>query len=107
MHKYYITTALCSILMACSAEQTNETSEDLHATTTVSNMIPDPYVRGSDALSVDKTPPHPALDTYGMDQETGKFKHPASTPEQHDSQRFEGQLDYWGDQDHAFQEMLK
>ncbi|MDG1857559.1 MAG: hypothetical protein P8I94_00565 [Emcibacteraceae bacterium] len=103
MQKYLITTALCSLLIACSAEQTNQQTDENHSNSdaSASNMIPDLYVRGSDALSPDRTPAHPAIDTYGMDFETGKFIHPVATPEQHDPQPFEGQLDYWGDQDYA------
>ncbi len=94
--------AACCLLIACSSENsdTPDAIDELHAQSETS-LIPDPYVRGSDALSSDRTPPYPAKDSYGLDPETGVFTHPIATPEQHDAQPFEGQLDYWGDQDYA------
>ncbi|MCC3862403.1 LVIVD repeat-containing protein [Pseudemcibacter aquimaris] len=100
--KFLSGVAMGCLLMSCASENTAMTEENTEDhSPAVAMDIPDPYVRGSDALSPDRTPPHPSKDSYGMDPETGIFKHPAATPEQHDSQDFEGKLDYWDANDYA------
>lgn len=59
--------------------------------------ITDSFVLFSDSLCTDSTPPAPAAGSYGMNAD-GSYTHPKSTPEQHDSQPFKGELDYWDDQ---------
>jgi hypothetical protein len=82
---------LC-ILMSCGEAPQNESEE---------TTIPDEYVRRTDALNPDRTPPEPDPATYGMDAATGRFIYPAATPEQHDDKPFAGQLDYWDTNEYA------
>ncbi len=76
---------LC-IIMSCGETPRSESQQA---------AIPDEYVRLTDALNPDRTPPEPDPASYGMDPETGRFIYPKATPEQHDDKPFEGQLDYW------------
>jgi len=76
---------LC-IIMSCGETPQSESQQA---------AIPDEYVRLTDALNPDRTPPEPDPASYGMDPATGRFIYPKATPEQHDDKPFEGQLDYW------------
>ena len=64
--------------------------------------ITDPWVNRVAALSENRTPPDPPEGSFGLDRETGEFRHPTATRDSHDAHRFEGSLDYWDSNDYAF-----
>ena len=91
-----------TLCVSCDQEPLvqRETTVESGAETNAS-AITDPFVLFSDGICTDSTPPAPAPGSYGMDPVSGKFIHPRATPEQHESQPFEGQLEYWDNREYA------
>lgn len=94
------------ILAACtpSPESTGSTdTEPSHeADRHSADNIDDPWVRHLVSLREDRVPTEPEPASYGMNPETGRFTHPASTPDSHDSHPFDGILDHWDGNDYAW-----
>lgn len=92
----------CILILAfgvgCSSSIDQEVSA-LHSSE--GDNIRDPWVQRVTSLSEDKTPQDPAVDSFGMDPETGQFVHPSATRSSHDSHPFEGTLDHWDSSEYA------
>lgn len=64
--------------------------------------VDDPYLKAWLDLTTDKSPKPPVLGVdYGMDAETGKFRHPVATPLTTSAPSFPGQLDHWDQNSYA------
>jgi len=63
--------------------------------------IEDPFILFTDALCEANEPAEAEPGSYGMDPATGRFIHPTATPHQHESNTFEGELDYWDTEEYA------
>jgi len=96
------------IIFACSTSNDEEltdpsTIEQETAVTHSSEVdnIADPWLQRLVSLSENRAPSDPAPGSFGMNEETGQFSHPAATRDSHDSHPFEGMLDYWDSNDYA------
>jgi len=85
-------TLIIALVSACATPDPDSTSHSnsLGADTPITDSL----VLFSDSLCPDRTPKPPPIGSYGMNAD-GSFTHPISTPEQHGSQPFAGELDYW------------
>ncbi len=63
--------------------------------------IRDSWLLRLTSLSENKTPPDPAAESFGLDEETGAFAHPAMTRDSHDPHPFPGILEHWDGNDYA------
>ena len=72
-----------------------------HSDSGTGDNISDPWVARVASLSDNKTPVSPSLESFGMDEESGIFMHPAMTRDSHDPHPFDGSLDHWDPNDYA------
>lgn len=81
-------------LASCATSPPDHATE-AHASSIAGDAaVTDPFIRMADAVCDAREPQPPSPDSYGMNPDTGRFTHPASTPG-HGSVPFEGELDYW------------
>ena len=87
---------------ACTVEHDVSSEDDDHGHASTPVDIQDPYLKRWYGLTYDRIPPapEPGVD-YGMDPESGKFRHPIATPASHEMIRFPGELDYWETESYA------
>jgi hypothetical protein len=91
------TAILAMVLFAMAYSPNTETAEHEQA----ADHVEDPWIQRLIALSEDKTPPDPAPDSFGLDEETGLFIHPLSTRQAHEPKPFAGSLDHWDTNEYA------
>jgi hypothetical protein len=109
LSRQYRPACLAWVLLACGCSSSNDANDvapgDALADTadhgTAEDHIEDPWVGRLVLLSGNHTPPAPATDSYGMDEMTGRFRHPAATPSAHEPRPFEGTLPYWDTNEYA------
>ena len=82
-----------------SAESEDPSHSDTH--NGAADNIVDPWVGRLVSLTGNKTPAAPDPDSFGMDEATGQFVHPAMTTDSHEPHPFDGSLDYWDPNDYA------
>jgi len=87
-------------LAACTKPSTGETVAGGHDAAAADN-IDDPWIERLVELTGNHTPPEPPAGSYGMDERTGRFVHPAATPHAHEPKPFDGSLDYWDTREYA------
>ena len=93
---------LAAASLALAARPVTASTAEEAAPATVVPAIPDADVRAWHALTYDQKPPRPVPGVdYGMDEATGRFRHPKATPLVKDPPNFPGQLDHWDARSYA------